>query len=129
MDEARKLEMTDLDNDYGGIKRQEFERTERDGMVYHENYHDMLCNSTVTLDNKVRTFSGQHKVVLREGRSDFGPEIIIQSCLRGKAKPYKAKTRKNYPTTEIYFPANRETLDFLRKSLFRIEREMERING
>lgn len=129
MDEARKLKLTDLDNDYGNPKSIEFEQTSRDGMIYHENYYPGFNNSTVTLNNRVSTFVGQHKLVLREGDSDFGPEIIIQSCLRQQALSYKAKTKKNYPTTEIYFPATRESIDFLRKSLYRIEREMERING
>jgi hypothetical protein len=135
MNDNPKMKMIDISHDYGNLKHKEFESTKRGKFVFHENYYKDLQNSTVTISNEVRTWAGQHKVVLREGKSKFGNEIIFQSCIRQMAKDdkgkesYKASTEKNYPTTEIYFPATMETIDFLKKAIFRITREMERING
>lgn len=138
MDEARVQNFVELKHDYNMPILEENVHTrpmQRGDMIYHENFHAGLHNSTVTLNNQVRTWAGQHKIVLREGPSGFGTEIIIQSNLRKMAKDpngsetYKAKTLKNYPTTEIYFPATPETISFLKESIERIEKEMERING
>lgn len=77
------------------------ENRDAKGRKYYNGYANLVTNAVVSFGNNIQ-FSGKPKLVIREGDSVFGDELLFQFFILEKAKDYTRNTEHN--TIEFYLP-------------------------
>lgn len=88
------------------------------GKVYKNYYFDNKTDGLLAFKQKILNFKGLPKIVIRNGSSKYGEQMIFQFLIDGEFELTDKRTKHN--TLEIYFPKE-AGIDFLKQVIKDLE--------
>lgn len=96
------------------------ETTDAMGRKYFHIWFDVVTNSVVCIDGVNRTFEGIPQVIMRNGDSAFGNEVVLQFVIKGEKPSYNASSPYNH--IEMYLPKE-QAISIFEKMLKKLKEE------
>lgn len=98
-----------------------FSRQKQKDLVFLSAYSNKLSEAVVSMDGKNVKLSGNPKMVLRLGNSQFGDQLVFEFLIKEKKEEFKK--RSDWDSIEWYLPI--EYLSFLKDALNFFEQRLK----
>lgn len=79
--------------------------TDKEGRIYHNFYFRDTTEAVTAIEGINKSYYGTAKVVLREGESSFGEQMVFMFLFNGQNSKYCGKSKHN--TIEWYLPKDK----------------------